>query len=124
MGYTNMDVMSEPVSVTLQPSEDGTLIIENFPGAGDRGMRVEARLKYVDGVFSPWVSSKEPTIVDHKEEEAPNLLVPVIVGILVAVVVVLVILFVIIKRRRSQRKYDTESANNEEESRKLKENNH
>jgi len=122
--YINLDVMSEPVIVNLQPSEDGTLFIEEFPGAGDRGMRIEARINYADGILSPWVSSKEPTIVDHKEEETSNLLVPVIVGIVVAVLVIAVILFVIIKRRKSQRKYDTESAKNEEESRKLKENSH
>ena len=45
-------------------AEDGTLVIEDFPGAADKAMRLEARILYSDGVFSPWISSKEP-VSDH-----------------------------------------------------------
>ena len=68
MKYQSLDVMVEPETRTLQPSEeeDASLIIEEFPGAADKGMRLEARIKYADGFFSPWVSSKEP--VSHHSQ--------------------------------------------------------
>ena len=62
MKYQSLDAMVEQETRTLQPSEqeDASLTIEEFPGAADKGMRLEARIKYADGVFSPWVSSREP----------------------------------------------------------------
>ena len=63
MKYISMGAMSEEEEKSLDPSEmaeDGTLVIENFPGAADMGMRLEARIVYSDGVASPWISSKEP----------------------------------------------------------------
>merc|ERR1712179_162486 len=89
--YISLDSMTEPEIVILQPSEDGTLVIDQFPGADDKGMRLEGRIKYGDGVFSPWVSSKEPKKVDPtgKEGDGASLLIPVIIGILVALVVLL-----------------------------------
>ena len=62
MKYQSLDAMVEQETRTLQPSEeeDASLTIEEFPGAADKGMRLEARIKYADGVFSPWVSSSEP----------------------------------------------------------------
>ena len=62
MKYQSLDVMVESETRTLQPSEeeDASLIIEEFPGAADKGMRLEARIKYADDFFSPWVSSREP----------------------------------------------------------------
>ena len=58
--YISLDSMSEPEIVILQPSEEGNLVIEEFPGAADKAMRLEGRIKYGDGVTSPWVTSKEP----------------------------------------------------------------
>lgn len=123
--YVNLGTESEPVSQTLVKPEDDILTLDEVPGAGDGGMRLEARILYGDGVFSPWVSSTEPKVKKAdgaNGEESSSLLIPIIIGILVAIVIILVIVFVIIKRRRSQRKYDTESAQNEEESKKLKDN--
>ena len=63
MKYISIGAMSEEEEKSLDPSEmaeDGTLVIENFPGAADMGMRLEARIVYSDGVASPWISSKEP----------------------------------------------------------------
>ena len=65
--YISLGAMSEQQQRTLDPSEmaeDGTLVIEDFPGAADKAMRLEARILYSDGVFSPWISSKEP-VSDH-----------------------------------------------------------
>ena len=73
MKYQSLDVMVEQETRTLQPSEeeDASLTIEEFPGAADKGMRLEARIKYADGVFSPWVSSREP--VSHESRTLNNL---------------------------------------------------
>jgi len=119
--YISLDSMSEPEIVILQPSEEGNLIIEEFPGAADKAMRLEGRIKYGDGVTSPWVTSKEPTKIDPTDPESGSIVVPIVIGILVAVVVLLAAIFVVFKRRKSQRKYDTESAKNEEETKQLKE---
>ena len=67
MKYISLGAMSEQEHRSLDPSEmaeDGTLVIEDFPGAADKAMRLEARILYSDGVFSPWISSKEP-VSDH-----------------------------------------------------------
>ena len=59
--YISLDVMSESeVRVLPFESEDDILVIDQFPGATDKGMRLEARIKYKDGLVSPWISSKEP----------------------------------------------------------------
>ena len=65
--YISLGAMSEQKHRSLDPSEvaeDGTLVIKDFPGAADKAMRLEARILYSDGVFSPWISSKEP-VSDH-----------------------------------------------------------
>lgn len=124
--YISLGAMSEQQQRTLDPSEmaeDGTLVIEDFPGAADKAMRLEARILYSDGVFSPWISSKEPNAIDPTENNSNGLLVPIVIGILLAVVVLLVVIFFIVKRRRSQSKYDPENAQNDEESKQLKESN-
>merc|ERR1712179_569852 len=95
--YISLDSMGEPEIVILQPSEDGTLVIDQFPGADDKGMRLEGRIKYGDGVFSPWVSSKEPATLT--EEEANSMVVPMAVGVLVTVVVLVIIIFFVINRK-------------------------
>jgi len=124
--YISLGAMSEQEHRSLDPSEmaeDGTLLIEDFPGAADKAMRLEARILYSDGVFSPWISSKEPNAIDPTEKNSNGLLVPIVIGILLAVVVLLVVIFFIVKRRRSQSKYDPENAQNDEESKQLKESN-
>jgi len=98
-------------------------VIDDFPGAADKAMRLEARILYSDGVFSPWISSKEPNAIDPTEGNSNGLLVPIVIGILLAVVVLIVVIFFIVKRRRSQSKYDPENAQNDEESKQLKESN-
>jgi len=98
-------------------------VIDDFPGVADSSMRLEVRIKYSDGNFSPWKSSTEPKIVIPEDPNPDGLLVPIVIGILVAVVVLVVVIFFIVKRKRSQSKYDTESAQNDEESKKLKESN-
>jgi len=120
--YISLGAMSEQEHRSLDPSEmaeDGTLVIEDFPGAADKAMRLEARILYSDGVFSPWISSKEPNEINPTEENPNGLLVPIVIGILLAVVVLLVVIFFIVKRRRSQSKYDPENAQNGEESKQL-----
>ena len=65
--YISLGAMSKQEHRSLDPSEvaeDGTLVIQDFPGAADKAMRLEARILYSDGVFSPWISSKEP-VSDH-----------------------------------------------------------
>jgi len=124
--YISLGAMSEQEHRSLDPSEmaeDGTLVIEDFPGAADKAMRLEARILYSDGVFSPWISSKEPNAIDPTDKNSNGLLVPIVIGILLAVVVLLVVIFFVVKRRRSQSKYDPENAQNDEESKQLKESN-
>jgi len=120
--YISLGAMSEQEHRSLDPSEmaeDGTLVIEDFPGAADKAMRLEARILYSDGVFSPWISSKEPSEINPPPGNPNGLLVPIVIGILLAVVVLLVVIFFIVKRRRSQSKYDPENAQNGEESKQL-----
>ena len=65
--YISLGAMQEQEHRELdatEVAEDGTLVIEDFPGAGDKAMRLEARIVYSDGVASPWISSKEP-VSDH-----------------------------------------------------------
>jgi len=124
--YISLGAMSDQEHRSLDPSEvaeDGTLVIQDFPGAADKAMRLEARILYSDGVFSPWISSKEPNAIDPTEGNSNGLLVPIVIGILLAVVVLIVVIFFIVKRRRSQSKYDPENAQNDEESKQLKESN-
>ena len=61
--YISLGAMQEQEHRELdatEVAEDGTLVIEDFPGAGDKAMRLEARIVYSGGVASPWISSKEP----------------------------------------------------------------
>ena len=37
-------------------------VIDDFPGVADSSMRLEVRIKYSDGNFSPWKSSTEPKV--------------------------------------------------------------
>lgn len=65
--YISLGAMQEQEHRELdatEVAEDGTLVIEDFPGAGDKAMRLEARIVYSGGVASPWISSKEP-VSDH-----------------------------------------------------------
>ena len=65
--YISLGAMQEQEHRELdatEVAEDGTLVIEDFPGAGDKAMRLEARIVYTGGVASPWISSKEP-VSDH-----------------------------------------------------------
>jgi len=101
--YISLDSMSEPEIVILQPSEEGNLVIEEFPGAADKAMRLEGRIKYGDGVTSPWVTSKAPSHLT--EEEANSVVVPMAVGVLVAVVMLVIIVFFIINRKKGDRKF-------------------
>jgi len=124
--YISLGAMQEQEHRELdatEVAEDGTLVIEDFPGAGDKAMRLEARIVYSGGVASPWISSKEPNSIDPTDKNSNGLLVPIVIGILLAVVVLLVVIFFVVKRRRSASKYDPENAQNDEESKQLKESN-
>jgi len=119
--FLNTGVNSDWEERTLSAEDEK--VIDDFPGVADSSMRLEVRIKYSDGNFSPWKSSAEPEIVMPEDPNPDGLLVPIVIGILVAVVVLVVVIFFIVKRKRSQSKYDTESAQNDEESKKLKESN-
>jgi len=111
--YISIGAMQEQEHRELdatEVAEDGTLVIEDFPGAGDKAMRLEARIVYTGGVASPWISSKEPNSIDPTDKNSNGLLVPIVIGILLAVVVLLVVIFFVVKRRRSASKYDPENA--------------
>ena len=57
-----MGVMEEQEK-TLSTAElqDGKIVLEDFPGASDNGMRIEGRIKYVGfESWSPWISTQNP----------------------------------------------------------------
>ena len=57
-----MGVMEEQER-TLSTAElqDGKIVLEDFPGASDNGMRIEGRIKYVGfESWSPWISTQNP----------------------------------------------------------------
>ena len=57
-----MSVMEEQEK-TLSTAElqDGKIVLEDFPGASDNGMRIEGRIKYVGfESWSPWISTQNP----------------------------------------------------------------
>jgi hypothetical protein len=64
--YISLDEMSESVIVILEPTEEGTLVINTL--VMDKGMRLEARIKYRDRVLSPWISSREPVSVQSSHK--------------------------------------------------------
>jgi len=120
--YNNIGVMEEQeIEVGLSELQDGRIVLDDFPGAADSGMKIEGRIKYAHfESWSPWISTQnpEPKIV---VEEGNSILVPIVIGVLVAVVVLVIVIFFIVKRKRSQDKYDAENGDGSE-SKKLKDN--
>lgn len=105
--YNLMGVMEEQER-TLSTAElqDGKIVLEDFPGASDNGMRIEGRIKYVGfESWSPWISTQNP-IPEIVVDDGNSILVPIVIGVLVAVVVLVIVIFFIVKRKRSQDKYD------------------
>jgi len=122
--YQNLGFL-EPQELLIEFSEieDGKIILDDFPGAGDNGMKIEGRIKYLGfDSWSPWISTSDPVPVGPLSgTESNSLLVPIVIGILVAVVVLCVVIFFIVKRKKSQDKYDAEKAS-DEESKQLRDN--
>lgn len=120
--YQNLGFL-EPQELLIEFSEiqDGKIILDDFPGAGDNGMKIEGRIKYLGfDSWSPWISTSDPVPVGPLSgTESNSLLVPIVIGILVAVVVLCVVIFFIVKRKKSQAKYDAEKASENEESKRL-----
>jgi len=122
-------------TVAFSDLQDGRIVLEEFPGAADNGIRIEARIKYQGfESWSPWVSTQNPVVKDlltnaSGSDEIPeivvedgnSILVPIVIGVLVAVVVLVILIFFIVKRKKSQNKYDTENGDGSE-SKKLKDN--
>jgi len=124
--YQNFGVTEEEeTSINHVDTEEGRIILNEFPGAGDNGMKIQGRVKYAGfEIWSPWVSTADPVPVPDKAQDkkaSSSLLVPIIIGILVAVVVLALIVFFLVKRKNSQNKYDSADAD-DEESKKLKDN--
>lgn len=92
-----------------------------FPGASGPGVNLEARIKYNGfDLYSPWIRSRDPTILSQEQPSGSSLLVPIVIGILVGIVVLVILIFFLIKRKRNQTKYDAEKATaNKDETQKL-----
>jgi len=120
--YNNRGVTEEQdKEVDFADLTDGKIVLEDFPGAEDNGMKIEARIKYTGfESWSPWVSTQNP-IPEIVVDEGGSVLVPIVIGVLVAVVVLVIVIFFIVKRKRSQNKYETENGDGSE-SKKLKDN--
>jgi len=120
--YYNMGVMEEQEkTVASSELQDGRIVIDDFPGAADNGMRIEGRIKYLGfESLSEWISTQNP-IPEIVLEEGNSILVPIVIGVLVAVVVLVIVIFFIVKRKKAQDKYDAENGD-VSESKKLKDN--
>jgi len=120
--YYNMGVMEEQEkAVASSDLQDGRIVLDDFPGAADNGMRIEGRIKYLGfESWSPWISTQNP-IPEIVVEDGNSVLVPIVIGVLVAVVVLVIVIFFIVKRKKSQGKYDAENGDGSE-SKKLKDN--
>lgn len=120
--YANIGIMEEQEkTVASSDLQDGKIVLDDFPGAADNGMRIEGRIKYLGfESWSPWISTQNP-IPEIVVEDGNSILVPIVIGVLVAVVVLLIVIFFIVKRKRSQDKYEAENGDGSE-SKKLKDN--
>merc|ERR1719153_1604534 len=120
--YVNLGVMDEQeTTIPISDLQDGKIVLEDFPGAADNGMRIEARIKYLGfDSWSPWISTETP-IPEILVEDVQNVLVPVVIGAVVAVVVLVVIIYFIVKKKNSDSKFETENGD-ASESKKLKDN--
>ena len=58
--FLNTGVNSDWEERTLSAEDEK--VIDDFPGVADSSMRLEVRIKYSDGNFSPWKSSAEPEV--------------------------------------------------------------
>jgi len=125
--YQNLGVTDEQEkTISHGETNEGVITLEEFPGAGDNGMKIEGRVKYSGfDVWSPWIATDDPVPVKQTQEESKasnSMLVPIIIGVLVAVVVLALVVFFLVKRKKSQSKYDSENINDADESKKLKDN--
>jgi len=120
--YNNIGIMEQQEkTILLSDLIDGRIVLDDFPGAADNGMRIEGRIKYTGfESWSPWISTRDP-VPKIVPEEGNSILVPIIIGVLVAVIVLVIVIFFIVKRKRSQDKYDAENGDGSE-SKKLKDN--
>ena len=50
-------------TIPMSELQDRRIVLDNFPGAADNGMRIEARIRYLGfESWSPWISTKNPVI--------------------------------------------------------------
>jgi len=107
---------AEKLEATIPASEinEGKIVLDNFPGDVDQGMKVEGRIKYLGfESWSPWISShsQKPEIVVG---DGNGIIVPIVIGALIAVVVLIVLIFFIVRRKKTQNKYDCDVSDKSE----------
>ena len=48
-------------TILLSDLQDGRIVLDDFPGAADNGMRIEGRIKYTGfESWSPWILTRDP----------------------------------------------------------------
>lgn len=123
--YQNVGFMEkQELMIDSSSIQDGRIILDNFPGAADNGMKIEGRIKYPGfDSWSPWVSTADPVPAGPlKSSQSNTVIVPIVIGIIVATAVLVIVIFFVVKRKTAQAKYESEKVNNAEESQKLKDN--
>jgi len=123
--YKNLGIMEEEeLLINASDVEEGKLTLDDFPGASEKGILIEGRIKYAGfEAWSPWISTADRVAADRLNGNgSTSIIVPVVVGIIVAIAVLVIVIFFIMKRRNSQGKYEGEKKCDSEESKKLKEN--
>jgi len=106
--YHNLADKVEKLETTI-PSEslkDGKIVLDSFPQAVSKGVKIEGRIKYHGfESWSPWISSQsqKPEIMF---DDGNGIIVPIVIGAMIAVVVLVVLIFFIVKRKKSQNKYN------------------
>ena len=62
MKFLNLGVTEEQEKrFSLSDLEDGKIVLDDFPGATDNGMQIQARIKYLGfESWSPWISTENP----------------------------------------------------------------
>lgn len=111
-------------TIYLNSTEEGKISLTNFPQPVDRGISIEARIKYKDfEVWTPFTSfSNEAKVAALTSSESYSVLVPIVIGILVGLVMIVIVICFLVKKQRTRAKYTTEKAANQEELAKLRNN--
>ena len=64
--YLNLgeNVKKQTVALAAGDLKDGKIVLDNFPQAVDKGVKIEGRIKYLGfDSWSPWISSKSQVSV-------------------------------------------------------------